>query len=113
MGIFLDWIQKRLSEAEKRPDYSFDRFVKSAEELERDVRTMEDDAEKKEKELDDRKTDLERNSEKKDDSKDRPDDSEGSEETWTKIRKIALDRKKDGSKEDSDSDSGESTDSSD
>lgn len=57
---FKQWLESRkdrevddiIFEKESKPDYSFDQFIKKAEDLERQVDSDKDDAEEEEKELD-------------------------------------------------------------
>lgn len=49
---FREWLQIQERKKESRPDYSIDRLLKGAEDLEKDLRKQQDDAGKKEAELD-------------------------------------------------------------
>ncbi len=102
MGKFVSWFLSLEGRA-KRPDYSFDRFVKNSEDLEKSADCLGKEAEKKEAELDKKKSDLE----KKPVDKPEPEDEEPfkDDEAWEKIKNFARTMGKPDSKEPSEKDS--------
>jgi len=100
MGKFISWL-----ETEKTPDYSFDRWVKSAEDLKGQVDSLVGTAKEKEAELD-KDAEKKKKEVEDEDKKDRESDYEFKDDNqkklWGQLQKIAKERSEKNQGKDSD-----------
>ena len=95
MGRFSVWIDKVLEEKATTPDYSIDRWIKSAQQLGSQVDSFVSDAKEKESEAD-KKFDKKKKDDEKKDKKDKGKDDklpfDPKDKNWNELKKIHKER---------------------